>query len=99
MFCEWPLAQDAAHAQELVDKAREVGVLDKTAVGLQGRVGPLVGTLKSVIESGRIGKVLSSEVRMFGGVNDRETIPEGLAYFLDRGVGGNIYTIGFAHGK
>ncbi|KAK5657962.1 hypothetical protein OQA88_2514 [Cercophora sp. LCS_1] len=97
VFCEWPLAQDAKHAEELVNKAREVGVLDKTVVGLQGRVGPLVDKLRGVLEEGRIGKVLSSEVRMFGGVNDRETIPKSLSYFLEREVGGNIYTIGFAH--
>jgi hypothetical protein len=51
------------------------------------------------LETGRIGKVLSSELRVFGGLNDRKVLPEGLAYFTDRSVGGNVYTIGFSHRK
>jgi len=43
--------------------------------------------------------VVSSELRVFGGLNDRVGVPEGLGYFAERKVGGNIYTIGFAHGE
>jgi len=99
VFCEWPLAQNSAHAGALVAKANGAGTLDKTIVGLQGRVFPLVQNLREVIASGGIGKVLSSEVRIFGGLNDREILPKSLEYFTDSEVGGNIYTIGFAHGK
>ncbi|KAJ3490343.1 hypothetical protein NLG97_g5794 [Lecanicillium saksenae] len=94
-FIEWPLAQDAKHAQELADAAASHGT--HTLVGHQGRFAPVVVTLKQVIESGRIGKVLSSDVRAFGGTHSRDKVGFGLSYFLDRAVGGNIITIGLGH--
>jgi predicted dehydrogenase len=97
VFVEWPLARDAASAGELVGLAEEKG--GRTVVGLQGRFTPPVGRVREVIASGRIGRVLSSEVRAFGGTNHRDVVPRGLDYFLKREVGGNVYTIGFAHGK
>lgn len=97
VYSEWPLASNVADAKKLVDAAKENGGVDKTIVGLQGRLAPIALKIRELLESGRIGKVLSSEVRASGGVNDRERLPEGLKYFYDRKVGGNIYTIGFAH--
>ncbi|KAK4243288.1 hypothetical protein C7999DRAFT_44876 [Corynascus novoguineensis] len=94
-FVEWPLAQNGRRARELADAAAASGA--RTVVGLQGVKAPVVAKLREVLESGRIGKVLSSELRVFGGLNDRVSAPEGLAYFAQREVGGNIYTIGFAH--
>jgi predicted dehydrogenase len=99
IYCEWPLASNAAAAQRLVDSAREKETLGKTVIGLQGRVFPLAKKLRQVLKSGRIGKVLSSEVRVFGGLNDRVVQPKGLEYFANREVGGNVYTIGFTHGE
>ncbi|KAK3291132.1 uncharacterized protein B0H64DRAFT_478452 [Chaetomium fimeti] len=95
VFVEWPLAQDVRHAKELAEAARVGG--GRTVVGLQGGLAAVALKLRALLEEGRIGKVLSSEVRAFGGLNDRETMPEGLQYFSERAVGGNIYTIGFAH--
>jgi predicted dehydrogenase len=95
VYVEWPLAQDVKHARELAEAARVAG--GKTVVGLQGGLAAPTLKLKELLEEGRIGKVLSSEVRVFGGLYDRESIPEGLAYFTERAVGGNIFTIGFAH--
>jgi predicted dehydrogenase len=95
-YVEWPLAQDAARARELAELARAKGPR-RSVIGLQGRLAPLVGKLKGLVESGRIGKVLSVEVRAFGGTNAADAVPRGLDYFLRRDVGGNIYTIGFAH--
>lgn len=95
VYVEWPLAQDATHARELAALAEEKG--GRTVVGLQGRLAPPVLKVREIITSGRIGKVLSSEVRAFGGTNHSEIIPKSLEYFARREVGGNIYTIGFAH--
>ncbi|KAJ1568462.1 hypothetical protein HK405_001735, partial [Cladochytrium tenue] len=95
VFCEWPLAQDTAHARDLADLAREKGV--KTAVGTQGRLSPVAEKLREVIREGRIGKVLSVDTRAFGGLNGRDVVPTSLAYFLDRKVGGNVFVIGFGH--
>ncbi|KFH47418.1 Galactose/lactose metabolism regulatory protein-like protein [Hapsidospora chrysogenum ATCC 11550] len=95
VFVEWPLAQDVKHATELADASKASG--SKTILGLQGRLSPPVVRVREILEQGRIGKVLSSELLAAGGTIDREILPPGLAYFADRAVGGNIYTIGFGH--
>ena len=88
-------AEDAERAAELTALAREKG--GRNVVGLQGWFAPAVVKLRDELASGRIVRVLSSEVRAAGGVTDRATIPEGLKYFTDRAVGGNPFTIGFGH--
>jgi predicted dehydrogenase len=55
--------------------------------------------LKELIASGRIGKVLSSEVHASGGSRHRETMTSALRYFTDKKIGGNIFTIGLGHRK
>lgn len=95
VFVEWPLAQDADHARQLVSLAAEKG--GRTVVGLQGCLAPPVLKIRDLIQSGKIGKILSVEVRAYGGTNDRNIFPRGLEYFVKREVGGNIFTIGFAH--
>lgn len=95
VYVEWPLAQDITHVRELAALAKEKGV--RSVIGLQGRLAPPVSKIKELIASGRIGKVLSVDVRAYGGTNSRDTIPKGIDYFLRREVGGNVYTIGFAH--
>ena len=96
VFTEWPLAQDLKHVAELADGARAAAG-SRSIVGLQGRLAPPVVRIRETLREGRIGKVLSAEVRAYGGSVDRETLVSGLSYFTDRAVGGNIYTIGFGH--
>ncbi|KAI9896305.1 hypothetical protein N3K66_008477 [Trichothecium roseum] len=96
VFVEWPLAQDVARARELAEEARRAG--GRTVVGMQGRLAPVLVKMRQVLAGeGRIGKVLSSEVRASGGSDDRETLASGLGYFARREVGGNIFTIGHGH--
>lgn len=95
VFVEWPLAHDIQHVRELADLARQKGV--RTAIGLQGRLARVVVKIRELLETGRIGKVLSSEIKAAGGSNSRDILPIGLSYFAQRDVGGNIFTIGFAH--
>ena len=95
VFVEWPLAQDAAHARELVEASKASG--SYSLVGLQGRISPAIVQLRRLLDQGRIGKVLSSEVKAFGGSLDRELLSSGLKYFTDLDVGGNMVTIGFGH--
>ncbi|KAK5136448.1 hypothetical protein LTR08_003093 [Meristemomyces frigidus] len=95
VFVEWPLAENAQRAAELAALAREKG--GRTVVGLQTRVAPAIVKVKSLLESGVVGKVVSSEVTaatLYGG---GDSISEGLAYFLDKKVGGNPVTIAFGH--
>ncbi|KAH7324260.1 hypothetical protein B0I35DRAFT_348900 [Stachybotrys elegans] len=95
VFVEWPLAHNAQHASDLVQEAKKSG--SATMVGLQGRLAPVYVKIKQILEQGRVGKILSAEIRASGGTNDREKLPPGLAYFGDRSIGGNVYTIGFGH--
>ncbi|TVY83710.1 Galactose/lactose metabolism regulatory protein GAL80 [Lachnellula suecica] len=94
-YVEWPLGKSVAEARELLKLKKENNV--KTAiVGLQARQSPLVNKLKSLIESGAIGKVLNSTLSAQAS-NGGKTAPKEIKYFGDKEVGGNIVTIHFGH--
>jgi predicted dehydrogenase len=97
VYIEWPLAEnyDAA-VSELLGGTEDARV-DASIIGLQGRVSPIALKLKEVLKSGRIGKVLSSDVRAFGNLGRRDSVSESVAYFADRKIGGNHITIAYAH--
>ncbi|KAF2106109.1 putative oxidoreductase [Lophiotrema nucula] len=95
VFVEWPIASNREHVAELVEEARKSG--SRVAVGLQRRWAAPILKVKEIVNKGELGKVLSSEVRVYGGTNGRDVVPEGLKYFTEREVGGNVITIGFAH--
>lgn len=63
---------------------------------------PTTLNLKELIATGRIGKIISSEVRAAGwiiGNGNGNTVPEEMENFTERSFGGNFVTIGFAHGQ
>jgi predicted dehydrogenase len=96
VFCEWPLDRNAAVAAEMLEAAKVGG--GKAFLGLQARQSPVVRKIKDIIDSGRIGKVLSSDFigsASNGGGEEGKTV----SYFTDRSVGGNMFTIAFGHGK
>jgi len=95
VFVEWPIAANHEQVQELVEAAKKSG--SRVAVGLQRRWAPPVEKVREIVRSGKLGKVLSSEAKFFGGTNDRAIVPSSLKYFLDREIGGNVITISFAH--
>lgn len=95
VFVEWPLTQDVERSRDLTRLVEAKGV--KSVVGLQGRLAPAVEKLRELVTGGEWGRVLSVDVRGFGGTVDRETLSEGLAYFADRKIGGNMLIIGFGH--
>lgn len=86
-----------SQGQELAALAKDKGV--RAVVGLQGRVSPVVLKIKSLLEQGTIGKVLSSSISAAGGTRSRDSVPVGLKYFTERHVGGNMVTIGFGHSE
>lgn len=94
-FVEWPLTHDVERSRGLADLVAKKG--SHSMVGLQGQLTPVLLKIKELLHEGSIGKVLSSEVRAHGGTNDREKAAEGLRYFTDIKVGGNVFMIGFAH--
>lgn len=98
VYVEWPIAGTKEHIREIVDAARTSG--SRVAVGLQRRWAPPVLKVGELVDGGkgRLGKVLSSEVRVFGGSRDREILPKGLRYFSQREIGGNVIVIGVGHG-
>lgn len=92
---EWPLGASTAVAEELTKLAEEKGV--KTIVGLQARASPLVVKIKELVDSGKIGKVLSSTViGSFSGLPTSFWM-QGGEYYLDIKSGGNNFTIFFGH--
>jgi predicted dehydrogenase len=98
VFVEWPIAANKEQIEEIVQAAKESG--SRVAVGLQRRWNPIVSRVRELVKGdANLGKLLSVEVRIFGGVNDRETLPPGLQYFAQKKIGGNVIAIGVAHGK
>jgi predicted dehydrogenase len=97
VYVEWPIAANPSEINSLVEEAKKSG--SRVAVGLQGRWAPPVIKLKELLKEGKLGKVLSSEVRIYGGTNDREILPEALRYFAQREIGGNPIVINYGHGK
>jgi len=97
VFVEWPVASNLQDIDILVQEARKSG--SRVSVGLQRRWAPPVIKLRELLKEGRLGKVLSADVKAFGGTLHRDFVPESLAYFTEREVGGNPITIGFAHCK
>ena len=95
VYVEWPLASSVAQSSELYNLAQERDV--RTMIALQGRVSPIIQTLKSILESDRIGPVLSSTIAAVSAAGDSDKLSSGLAYFLDRKVGGNAVTIVYGH--
>ncbi|KAI0401952.1 oxidoreductase family protein [Xylaria palmicola] len=93
VYVEWPLAENLGAALALTGDRR----VDHSIIGLQGRVSPIALKLKEVLRSGRIGRVLSSDVRAFGNLGRRDSVAESVSYFADRAVGGNHITIAYAH--
>lgn len=97
VFVEWPLGVNTAEAKELADLAKAKGV--KTMVGLQARASPLVTKIKEILDSGRIGKVMSTTiVGTFSGI-PVDKFPADAVYYMDKNSGGNVFTIQLGHCK
>ncbi|KAF2268492.1 oxidoreductase [Lojkania enalia] len=94
IFCEWPLAKDAKQAEKMVALAKEKNI--RTLVGLQAHQSSANKKIKELIDSGKIGRVLSST---FHGTPTffAETVTEGGAHSHDITNGGNMLTIYTMH--
>jgi len=58
VFLEWPAGKNLNETVEIAEKAKAKGI--RSIVGLQGRHTPVVQKVKELINSGKIGKVLST---------------------------------------
>jgi len=96
VFCEWPLGNGLAEAEELAALARAKGVLG--VIGTQARVAPEIAYLHRLIAEGFVGEVLSATLtawgRGWGGLIDSKATS---GYLLDRSNGATMLTIPLGH--
>jgi predicted dehydrogenase len=94
IFMEWPMERNVRIAQEMTELAKKHNA--KTILGIQASFSPLARKLRQFIDSGKLGKILSSSyVAAMGslGANHSKVV----RYFLDRSVGGNPVSIHLGH--
>lgn len=96
VYCEWPLGNGLAEAEELAALARAKGVL--AVVGTQARVSPAILFLRQLIADGYVGEVLSSTLTAFGrgwgaAIDQKSTS----GYLLDKAHGATMLTIPVGH--
>jgi predicted dehydrogenase len=94
IYCEWPLGNGLAEAQELARLAREKDVLG--VAGTQARFAPEIEYLSKLIAEGYVGQVLSSTL-IGSGMTWGPRVEPRNAYLLDRDNGATMLTIPFGH--
>ena len=96
VYCEWPLGNGLAEAEELAGLAREKKRL--AVVGTQARVAPEIHYLRRLIAEGYVGKVLSATLtargRGWGAAIDSQSTS---GYLLDQANGATMLTIPMGH--
>jgi predicted dehydrogenase len=96
VYCEWPLGNGLAEAEEMVALACAKGVLG--VVGTQARVAPEIEHLRQLVADGFVGEVLSTTLvargRGWGGSIAEKKVS---AYLLDRANGATMLTIPVGH--
>jgi hypothetical protein len=96
VYCEWPLGNGLAEAEELAELAKAKSVLG--VVGTQARVSPEIEYLKHLITDGFVGEVLSTTiVARGGGWGGSIAQKKSDAYMLDRAAGATMLTIPVGH--
>lgn len=98
VYCEWPLGNGLAEAEEMAALARAKGVLG--VVGTQARVAPEIEYLRQLIANGFVGGVLSTTLVARGGaLQGGGSIPDKKtwAYLLDHSNGATLLTIPVGH--
>ena len=98
VYCEWPLGNGLAEAEEMAALVRAKGVLG--VVGTQAPFAPEIAYLKDLIAEGFVGEVLSTTLVARGGaLQGGGTIPDRktYAYLLDHTNGATMLTIPVGH--
>lgn len=94
VYCEWPLGNGLAEAQELADMAEATGVV--AVAGTQARMAVEVEHLRRLIDDGYVGRVLSTTLVGSGGNWAGESNAD-LAYLFDAANGATMQAIPLAH--
>jgi predicted dehydrogenase len=95
VFVEWPLGRTASEAAEILSLSKKHNT-KLAVVGLQARFSPVIQKIKKVVDSERLGKVLSSTFTsqaQYGG----GTVVKGFEYSLKLESGAGIVPIFFGH--
>jgi predicted dehydrogenase len=96
VYCEWPLANGLAEAEELAALARKTGVV--CVVGTQAVVAPEIEYVRQLVADGFVGDVLSTSL-VAPGLGWGGSIPSKQisGYLLDRAQGATMLTIPVGH--
>ncbi|KAL7953224.1 hypothetical protein V8C34DRAFT_318359 [Trichoderma compactum] len=95
VFVEWPLGTSTSQAKEMLQLAKESNL--KTILGTQFCADPWLAKAKELIESGAIGRVISSDVQISPPNGPIHTWTAEAEFYLDFESGGDEYHITFAH--
>jgi len=98
VFVEWPAGVGLQEASSIAEAARKKGV--RTMVGLQGRQAPAIKKVKEILESGKIGKILSSSIIALAPLELGywgPLVSETNAYTVDGTQGASMLDIGVGH--
>jgi len=96
IYVEWPLARTASEAASLLALSQKQNNTKLAIVGLQGRYSPVIKALREVIDSERVGKVLSSTFTsqaQYAG----STVVKGFEYSTKLEAGAGIVNIFLGH--
>jgi predicted dehydrogenase len=94
VYCEWPLGNGLAEAEEMAALARAKGV--HAVVGMQARTAPVMAYVRDLIAEGYVGRVLSTTL-IGSGLNWGGVIDQPNAYTADVTNGATMLSIPFGH--
>ncbi len=86
MLCEKPFAMRADHAREMADACKNAGVILRIAH--QIRMDAAVGRVREIVQSGRLGKIVSMTLERTSAMPPRKT------WRLDNAQSGVMYDVG-----
>lgn len=94
VYCEWPLGNGLAEAEEMAALAKAKGV--HAVVGMQARTSPVMGYVRDLVAQGYVGRVLSTTL-VGSGMNWGAAIDQPNAYTADVKNGATMLSIPFGH--
>lgn len=94
VYCEWPLGNGLAEAEELARLAKEAGVV--AVCGTQARCAPEIQYVKQLVEDGYVGDVLSTTM-IGAGMMWGDWVNTPNTYLLDKSNGALLQTIPMGH--
>ncbi len=94
VFCEWPLGNGLAEAEELTRLAAEAGIV--AVCGTQARCAPEIDYVRQLVAEGFVGEVLSTTM-IGAGMMWGDWVNTPNTYLLDKSNGALLQTIPMGH--